>query len=145
MESTLMHWQNGSYFADNIFKFIPRELWNPLSKTVLIKCSLVTKDLWISEMTIKPKSNLYVRPVNNFIIFDTADDSSVKLKNSLMMMCETVFKTRYVNGTPTSEVTTVTIQYIRPPHHGHTSQYHGHEWMTHILFVPCQSAIPFLR
>ena len=34
----------------------------------------------------------------------------------------------------------VTIRYIWPPHHGHTSQYHGHEWMTHILFVPCQSA-----
>ena len=53
--------------------------------------------------------------------------------------------TRYVDGTPTSEVTPVTIQYIRSPHHGHTSQYHGHEWMTHILFVPCQSAAPFLR
>ena len=53
--------------------------------------------------------------------------------------------TRYVDGTPTSEVTPVTIRYIRPPHHGHTSQYHGHEWMTHILFVPCQSAVPFLR
>ena len=38
-----------------------------------------------------------------------------------------------------------TIRYIRPPHHGHISQYHGHEWMTHILFVPCQSAAPFLR
>ena len=38
-----------------------------------------------------------------------------------------------------------TIRYIRPPHHGHTSQYHGHERMTHILFVPCQSAAPFLR
>ena len=32
-------------------------------------------------------------------------------------------KTRYVDGTPTSEVTPVTIRYIRPPHHGHTSQY----------------------
>ena len=54
--------------------------------------------------------------------------------------------TRYVDGTPTSEVTPFTIRYIRPPHHGHTinSQYHGHEWMTHILFVPCQSAAPFL-
>ena len=31
---------------------------------------------------------------------------------------------------------------IRPPHHGHTSQY---EWMTHILLVPCQSAIPVIR
>ena len=53
--------------------------------------------------------------------------------------------TRYVDGTPTSEVTPVTIWYIRPPHHGHTCQYHGHEWMTHILFIPCQSAVPFLR
>ena len=51
-------------------------------------------------------------------------------------------KTRYVDGTPTSEVTPFTLRYIRPPHHG---QYHGHEWMTHILFVPCQSAAPFLR
>ena len=53
--------------------------------------------------------------------------------------------TRHVDGTPTSEVTPVTIRYIRPRHHGHTSQYHGHEWMTHILFVHCQSAVPFLR
>ena len=38
--------------------------------------------------------------------------------------------TRYVYSTPRSEVTPVTIQYIRPPHHGHTSQYHGrpHSW-----------------
>ena len=35
--------------------------------------------------------------------------------------------TRYVDGTPTSEVT---IRSIRPPHHGHTCQYHGHwSWM----------------
>ena len=37
-------------------------------------------------------------------------------------------ETRYVDGTPTSEVTPVTIRYIRPPHHDHTSQYHG--WFT---------------
>ena len=43
---------------------------------------------------------------------------------------------------PTSEVTPVTIRYIRPLHHGQTSQYHGHEWMTHIIFVRCQSAVP---
>ena len=41
--------------------------------------------------------------------------------------------TRYVAGTPTSEVTLVTNRYIHPSHHGHTSQYHGHEWMTHII------------
>ena len=58
---------------------------------------------------------------------------------------ENPIPTRYVDGTPTSEVTPVTIRYIRPPHHGHTSQYHGLEWMTCILFVPCQSAAPFLR
>ena len=44
-----------------------------------------------------------------------------------------------------SEVTQFTIRYIRPPHHGHTSQQHGHELITHILFVPCQSAVSFLR
>ena len=75
--------------------------------------------------------------------------------------------TRYVNGTPTSEVTLVTIQYIRPPHHGHTIQYHaltltlqgqGHgcgqrarsySWpsiiLTHFLFISCQSDQQFLR
>ena len=42
-----------------------------------------------------------------------------------------------------SEVTPVTIRYIPPPHHGHRSQYHGHEWMTHIFFIHCQSAAPF--
>ena len=30
-------------------------------------------------------------------------------------------------------MTPVTSQYFfRRPHHGHTSQYHGHDWMTHI-------------
>ena len=53
--------------------------------------------------------------------------------------------TRYVDGTPTFGVTPVNIRYIPTPHHGHTSQYHGHEWMTHILFFPCRSAVPFLR
>ena len=56
-----------------------------------------------------------------------------------------VSKTRYVDGTPTSEVTPVTIRYIRPPHHGHTTEYHGDEWMTHIISVPRQSAVPFLK
>ena len=51
--------------------------------------------------------------------------------------------TRYVDGTPTSQVTLVTIRYYPPTHHDHTNQYHGHEWMTHILFVPCQSDVPF--
>ena len=53
-------------------------------------------------------------------------------------------ETRYVDGTLMSEVTPVTIRYINPPHLplGHS---HGHEWSTHIPFVPCQSALPFLK
>ena len=31
-----------------------------------------------------------------------------------------VKKTRYVDGTPTSQVTPVTIRYICSPHHGHS-------------------------
>ena len=34
------------------------------------------------------------------------------------------YKPRYVDGMPTSGVTPVTIRYFRPPHHGHTCQYH---------------------
>ena len=45
-----------------------------------------------------------------------------------------------------SEGTLITIQYIQPPH-TMVTQYkgHGHEWSTHIPFVPCQSALPFLK
>ena len=48
------------------------------------------------------------------------------------MPCTKALKTRYVDGTPTSEVTPVTIWYTHPSHHGwsHKSQYHGHEWTT---------------
>ena len=51
--------------------------------------------------------------------------------------------TRYVDGTPTSEVTPVTIRYIHPPHlHGcPLGHCHDHEWSTHIPFIPCQSAL----
>ena len=50
-----------------------------------------------------------------------------------IFFCSTLCRcgTRYVDGTPTCEVTTVTIRYIRPPHNGHISQYLGYEWMTH--------------
>ena len=65
--------------------------------------------------------------------------------NTLFLLPKRLIRTRYVDGTPTYEVTPVTIRYICLPHHGPTSQYHGHEWMTHILFVHCQSAAPFLR
>ena len=54
-------------------------------------------------------------------------------RSQRMGECETLqrhTRTRYVDSTPTSEVTPVTIWYI----HGQTSQYHDHEWMTHILY-----------
>ena len=44
--------------------------------------------------------------------------------------------------------TLVIIRYINPPLHGHTSEYHGHEWMTHILFVQSAqypiNSLPFI-
>ena len=41
--------------------------------------------------------------------------------------CESnLTRSRYVDGTPTSEVTAVTIRYIRPSHHGHTSSFSFH-------------------
>ena len=54
----------------------------------------------------------------------------------------TVWITRYVNGTPTSEVTPVTIRYIHPPNHGYP--YATVMVMNDRLspFVPCQSAPP---
>ena len=62
------------------------------------------------------------------------------------MRAYSVLLIRYVDGTPTSEVTPVTIQYIHPPHHGYPLGHsHGHEWSTHIPFVPCQSSLPFLN
>ena len=36
----------------------------------------------------------------------------------IMLDCMDPCVTRYVDGTPTSEVTPVTIWYIHPPHHG---------------------------
>ena len=46
----------------------PEELWNPLSKTVLSKYSVISNQE-TSEMTVKLKSNLYVGPVNIFSNF----------------------------------------------------------------------------
>ena len=66
------------------------------------------------------------------------------MKQWLIIYGRTRLKTRYFDGTPTSEVSPATIRYIRPSYHGHITQCHGHEWTTHILFVPCQSATPFL-
>ena len=64
----------------------------------------------------------------------------MEFQNEIMELLQLI---RYVDGTPTSQVTLVTIRYYPPTHHDHTKQYHGHEWMTHILFVPCQSDVPF--
>ena len=51
----------------------PGELWNPLSKTVLSKYSFVwNKGHLTLEMTINLKRNLYIRPVDIFLIFDKA-------------------------------------------------------------------------
>ena len=52
----------------------------------------------------------------------------------------------YVDGTSMSEVTPVAIRYIPPiPPWSHISQYNDDEWTTPIPFIPCQSAVTFLR
>ena len=45
------------------------------------------------------------------------------------------------NGTLTSKVTAITTWHICPLHHGHARQYQGHECMTSIFFIPCQSML----
>ena len=44
--------------------------------------------------------------------------------------------TRYVDGTPTSEVTPVTIRYIHPPHH-------GYPWVTVMVMNDRLTALSF--
>ena len=68
----------------------------------------------------------------------------IAITESDMIIAERILKrksyiTRLVDGMLMPEVTLVTIRYICPPHHGHTTQYHGHEWMTQILFIPFSS------
>ena len=65
----------------------------------------------------------------------------VRVRQWYLQCRSTGYITRYVDGTPTSEVTPVIIWYIHPRLHGQIGQYHDYEWMTHILFVPCQSEI----
>ena len=48
----------------------PRELWNPLGKTVLSNCSFIwNKGPVKSQMMIKLKGNLHVGPVDIFVNF----------------------------------------------------------------------------
>ena len=76
------------------------------------------------------------------IVFHTCDISFIwygEFHNSFYparaRCCRGMHKTRYVDGTPTSEVTPVTIRYIWPPHRSHTSQCHGHDgWFTSFSF-----------
>ena len=112
--------QNGCLFADDIFKCIF------LNENVQISHEISVK--YVPGGLMDAKSALF-----QVMAWHRTGDNPLPES------------TRYVEGTPTSEVTPVTIRYIRPPHQGHTSQYHGHEWMTHILFVHYQSAAPFLR
>ena len=64
-----------AYQTSEIYQVLPYsvdfkvrvELWNPMSKTVLSKRSFIwKKELRMSEMTIKLKSNLHVGPLNIF-------------------------------------------------------------------------------
>ena len=94
--------------------------------------------------------HVHYRMISGFPVWHQALDkpmlTSFKLKHYHKMLDDfsTVWTPRYVDRMPTSEVTQVIIRYICPPHHDHTSQYmsHGHEWMTHIIFVPLSIGCP---
>ena len=68
-------------------------------------------------------SRIHVLPLatspGTLLIFNQLDKTRLYSKDCCPRTVETL-KTRYVDGTPTSEVTPVTIWYIHPPHHGHT-------------------------
>ena len=57
----------------------------------------------------------------------------------------TILLSRCVDSMLISEVTSFTTRYPPTPPWQHKGQSHGHECSTHTLFVPCQSALPFLR
>ena len=129
----------------------------PCRFALLCMCPLFNKWPWSSLMYIRYglcgyTSNVEFLPMKSWlnprcddILIDSLSYEISESNNYFESFDIFSCRTRYVDGTPTSEVIPVTIRYIRPPHHDHTSQYHGHEWMTRILCVPCQSAIPFLR
>ena len=116
--------------------------------------SMARKNVW-NSYTIGEMGPWYKSTDLNNLSLDYARSSlvnynlfAIKMSDFCKNQGEITFDlklTRYVDSTSMSEVTPVTIRYICPPHHGQTSQYHGHEWMTHILLLPCQSATPFLR
>ena len=114
--------------------YMPKNRLNVQLKS--IKLTLIKSLFWVPLL---PLLCCWEQHTILLIIIDIIS----KPKN--IMICKSS-QTRYVDGMPTSEVTPVTIRYIGLPHHGHTSQYHGHEWMTHILFGHCQSApIPEIK
>ena len=125
----------------------------------LFKCIFLNKKVWnFKQFSLK---FVPIGPINNksalvqIMAWRQSDDKPLSEP------------TGYVDGMPTSEVTPVTIWYIRPPHHGHTSQYYaltltlqgqGH-WcglwarsysrpsiiLTHFLFISHQSDQQLLR
>ena len=99
--NTLRLRQNLRHFTDDIFK-----------------CVLLNEYAWISfKISLKfiPKFRIYNIPaLVQIMAWHWPGNKPLSGTN------------RYVDSTPTSEVTPVAIRYIRPFHPGHTSQYHGH-------------------
>ena len=61
--------------------------------------------------------------------------------NTILELVQIISRSRRVDGTPTFEVTLVTVWYTSPrSQKGHN---HGHEWPTHIPFVQFQSTHTF--
>ena len=106
----------------------------PCRFALLCRCPLFNKWPWSSLMYISYglcgyTSNVEFLPMKSClnprcddILIDSLSyeisESNYYFESFEIFSC----RTRYVDGTPTSEVTPVTIRYIRPSHHDHTSQ-----------------------
>ena len=116
----LLYW-----YPITLFKSLKLTLVNPLwlsdtiwqhrfaSTLARIKaCCLTAPSHYLNQCWLIIKGALWHSPGSNLTI-------RAHELNLQHMFRNCAFKTRYVDGTPTSEVTPVTIRYIHPPHHGY--------------------------
>ena len=108
--------------CDNKSTLVPAMAWcHQATSHYLSQCcvrSIVL--LGQNELT---SCNIELQVINwsNWFFFDNQDDicTSWNTASFTLFSCNNN-KTRYVNSTPTFEVTPVTTQYIHPPYHGNT-------------------------
>ena len=115
-----------------MWSYYYKKLSNPYENTHETPYSLPAKCMILSHQQTQCQIQNQTW-VSQFFYFN--ENKLSKIASMMLVNIIALLWTRYVNGTPTSKVTPVTIRYIRPPYHGHINQYHGHEWMTHMTHM----------